>query len=278
MLAFLVLIVAQSLAYTALAVACADAVQTGGVSMKRSWRFVVQARVLGTLVLVWIALGISFLLLFFPAIYVGLILSLVTPVMAVERVFGFAAMRRSTQLVRYNPQRRFLANPKVKIFALGVIGFVISWVLRAVVEMPFALFQGYLAAREVAARGQADSSAWVTRVMWTQIPSAVLASLVTTAVGVYISFGLALLYFDIRRRKEGMDLEAEIERMSGGSSTPPPPTAPPWNVPSRKRGRCGHRLLRAGPPTARHGTRQCHAFFIGSSAVTRRSGRRSASP
>ena len=225
-LAFLVLVVAQSLAYTALAYACTSAVQTGKISMKESWRFVLQPRVVGTLVLVWIALGISLLLLFFPAIYVGLILSLVTQVMAAEKVFGFAAMRRSSQLVRYNPQRRFLANPKVKIFALFVIAVVISYVVRILVELPFAMFQGYSAAREVAGRGQVDPSAWMSRMMWTQVPSSILSSLVTTAVGVYTTFGLALLYFDIRRRKEGMDLEAEIERMAGGLSEPPPPVEP----------------------------------------------------
>ncbi|HKF42210.1 MAG TPA: hypothetical protein VKG01_03845 [Thermoanaerobaculia bacterium] len=226
LLAFFVLVVAQSLAYTALAFACTGAVERGRVGMKESWRFVLQLRVMGTLVLVWIALGVSFLFFFFPAIYVGLILSLVTQVMAAEKVFGFAAMRRSSQLVRYNPQRRFLANPKVKIFALFVIAMVISYVVRIVVELPFAVFQGYSAAREVAGRGQVDSAAWMSRMMWTQVPSSILSSLVTTAVGVYTSFGLALLYFDIRRRKEGMDLEAEIDRMSGGPPETPPPVAP----------------------------------------------------
>lgn len=223
LLAFLVLIVAQSLAYAALAAACVDAVQAGAVSMKRSWRFVLQPRVIGTLVLVWLVLGISFLFFFFPAIYVGLILSLIAPVMAVERIFGLAAMRRSSQLVRYNPQRRFLANPKVKIFALFLIALVLSWVGRVIVELPFAIFRGYSAAREVAARGKADPSAWMDQMLWTQVPLSLLSSLVSTAVGVYTTFGLALLYFDIRRRKEGMDLEAEIERMAGGVPEPPPP-------------------------------------------------------
>jgi hypothetical protein len=49
-----------------------------------------------------------------------------------------------------------------------------------------------------------------------------LQSLVGTAVSLYISFGIVLLYFDVVRRKEGGDLARAIEDRFAA----PPPGVP----------------------------------------------------
>ena len=46
-------------------------------------------------------------------------------------------------------------------------------------------------------------------------------ALVTTAVQLYMAFALVLFYFDLRRRQEGLDLEAAIRQMRGPEGTPP---------------------------------------------------------
>src|SRR5262249_52510702 len=156
-------------------------------------------------------------------IYVALVLSLLGPVMAAERVFGFAAMRRSAQLVRYNPKRKFLENPKVKVFALFCIGSVISWAVSALVQLPFTITRQILAARSIASGRAAVRAVLLENTLWLQPPSLFFGSLAAMAVSLYTSLGLFLLYFDLRRRKEGVDLGAAIDRIAGPAGLPAVP-------------------------------------------------------
>ena len=49
---------------------------------------------------------------------------------------------------------------------------------------------------------------------WLQLPGALVGGMAQTAVALYISFGVALLYTDLRRRSEGSDLEAAIDALA----------------------------------------------------------------
>ena len=62
--------------------------------------------------------------------------------------------------------------------------------------------------------------------LWMQVPSSMLSQLVSTAVSIYSSFGIVLLYLDVVRRKEGKDLASAIDARFGGAS-PAPPLNPP---------------------------------------------------
>lgn len=53
------------------------------------------------------------------------------------------------------------------------------------------------------------------RWLWFQVPATLLGSLAQSAVVLYLSFGMALLYFDVRRRREGDDLEAALDELGG---------------------------------------------------------------
>ncbi len=220
LVAFLVAVIINTLANTAMVAACVDAVDGKGVDMGRSWRFVLRPQVLGTLVMVWIAVAVGLILLIVPGVYLMLVLSLTAVVMASEGRFGYAALARSAELVRYNPQRRFLANPKTKIGALFLIAWLISMVVGFLIHLPFSIVQNILLARRVASGMPLDPEALTSTMLWFQVPSAFLSSLVSMAVALYTSFGLALLYFDIRRRKEGVDLEAAIARLAGKGAPP----------------------------------------------------------
>jgi hypothetical protein len=186
--------------------------------MARSWRFVLQPRVLGTFVLLWIAVAVGLALLVLPGLYLILVLSLTSVVMASEGQFGFAALSRSAELVRYNPQKRFIANPKNKVAALFLIAWLISAVVGLLIQLPFTIAQNVMLARRIAAGMPADPATLAGRMLWFQVPATFLSSLVSMAVAMYTSFGLALLYFDLRRRKEGVDLEAAIASLAGKSA------------------------------------------------------------
>jgi len=183
--------------------------------MGRSWKFVLRPEVLGTLIIVWIVVAVGFVLLIIPGLYLLLVLSLTAVVMASEKHFGLVALSRSAELVRYNPQRRFLANPKTKVAALFTIAYVLSLVVGLLIQLPFSIVSNVIVARRVAGGMPVDPEALTKSLLWFQVPSAFLSALASMAVALYTSFGLALLYFDIRRRKEGIDLEAAIARLAG---------------------------------------------------------------
>ena len=51
----------------------------------------------------------------------------------------------------------------------------------------------------------------VSRWAWLQVPAVVLSALVATAVYLYSSVAMGMLFFDVRDRKEGTDLRSEID-------------------------------------------------------------------
>ncbi len=56
----------------------------------------------------------------------------------------------------------------------------------------------------------------LTPLLWLQVPAQVLGSMSRVAVSLYVSFAIVLLFLDVRRRREGGDLEAALDALSGG--------------------------------------------------------------
>jgi hypothetical protein len=222
------------LLYAAMTVAAVDAVAGRGVSIRRALRFVVRPGVLGAQLLVLLCVMAALLCCLLPAFYVGPLLALTLQAMAAEGVTGTAALRRSAELTRHNPQRRFLTSPLVKIVALFLVVLVISYLVNLVVALPLSLAAMFTAMRRVAAGEDVQRS--LSIVLWLQVPLRFLASLVTSAVYLYSAFAFALLFFDLRARREGDDLRRAISSMAAGGPEPPPPAplpplAPPPLVP-----------------------------------------------
>ena len=67
--------------------------------------------------------------------------------------------------------------------------------------------------REVAGGRQPDPGRMMAKLAWIQVPSQMLTMLTQTAIHLYICFGLGLLFFDVKGRKEGLDLEAAVARL-----------------------------------------------------------------
>jgi hypothetical protein len=61
------------------------------------------------------------------------------------------------------------------------------------------------------------------RWIWLQVPAQFLSALARMAIYIYSAFGIALLFADIRGRKEGIDLRPEIDALF-----PMPPSGEPW--------------------------------------------------
>lgn len=208
----------------ALQKAAVDATAGRPVDMKEAWRFAVRPRTLGTFILQFLAIVVSVLVCCVPVLYVMPLLSLVPVVMAEEKVYGPAALSRSAALTRYNPQRAFLDAPIVKAFVLIVLVVVLTYVVSILVTLPFQIPM-YVSIFRDAATGKDPAQAMesMSKWLWVQVPSQVLQTLTTVALSLYSAFGYALLFFDIRARKEGSDLAAEIHSVFGPAPGEPAP-------------------------------------------------------
>lgn len=212
------------LAYTAMQVAVVDALSGRPVDMGRAWRFTLQLRVLGTLVLWYACVIASLVACCIPAFYVGPLLSFVPQAMIEEGRFGIDALKRSAELARYNPSRNFGEYPWVKLLLLFLVVIVLSYLLSMLIALPFQIPM-YVDIFRQAASGEEAFLERMPFYMWLQVPAQFLNALASTAVYLYLSCGTALLFFDTRGRKEGLDLRTAIDSVFGGPP-PPPPSLP----------------------------------------------------
>ncbi|HEY8149347.1 MAG TPA: hypothetical protein VIK51_10620 [Vicinamibacteria bacterium] len=207
MLAFMVV---SGLSYGAMFAAATDALSGREISMRRAWGLVVRPRVLGTLLLVGLAVMVGFAFCVLPGLYLGLLYAFTVPVVVAESRFGPAAMSRSAELARYNPQRQFDSDPRLHVFITVMVGTMLGYMINLLFQLPLIAFQQFVVMREVAAGHKADPAELMARLTWIQVPTNMLSMLTNTAVQLYVCFGIALLFFDLKRRKEGLDLEAAV--------------------------------------------------------------------
>jgi len=198
------------LGYGALLVASLDALEGRVVSVGRAWLTMLRPKVLGTLILSFLAIALGTLLCILPGIYLGLIFCLAIPVMVGEGLFGTRALGRSAELMRYNPQKDITADPRAKAFLIFFVGALLGYIVSFAIQLPVAVVQQVMVFRGAASGEPADPAALMNSIIWLQVPTSMLGMMAQMAVQLYVSFGLALLFVDIRRRKEGLDLEAAI--------------------------------------------------------------------
>lgn len=224
--AFVAYLLIVVVAYSAMQVAAVGALCGQPVEMKRAWRFILRGRVLGTIILTDLAVVASVLCCCVPVLYVAPLLSFVPAVMVDEAQFGVPALSRSAELARHNPEGRFLETPLVKALAVSFVGLLLSYAVGLLVSVPFQIPMWVDAIRS-GATGQ-DISERMPLWLWLQVPAQFLNALASSAVYLYVSFGIALLFFDARGRKEGSDLKADIEEMFPAT----PPSVPPPGEPT----------------------------------------------
>ncbi|MDA8017717.1 MAG: hypothetical protein MPN21_09740 [Thermoanaerobaculia bacterium] len=214
------------LVYLALAVVAVDAVAGRQVSMGRAWRFCLRPTVLGTSVFAGIAIGISFTACCIPGLFVAPLLALLVPVMVEEGKVGLDAVSRTIELVRFQGRRGLSDSGWAQSFVVLFVGTILSYAASTVTQGPFVILQQVLLIRQTAS-GQAADPGAVVGSLWLQVPAQVLGALVTVLVWGYWAFGLALLYFEIRRRKEADDLERAIDDIVVGPTAQPLATSSP---------------------------------------------------
>ena len=213
MAAMYAVVAVMTFVYAPMTVAALDAVAGRPVSIGRAWRFVLRPRVLLTLIGTGVLVLGAYMCCLLPALYVWPLLSLTLPVMVEEGRFGADAIGRGAGLVGTNPFEDFPRNPLIRLLVFMVVTAAISFAGTLVVQVPFEIARQFLVLRQAAAE-EALTAMTSPGALALQATGTVLGSLVTTVVGLYSVFGIALLYHDTRNRREGADLEAAAAELA----------------------------------------------------------------
>jgi len=163
---------------------------------------------LGLSILMAIVIGLGFLLCIVPGVYLYGAYAVAVPVLLVEDVRGTRALKRSKSLV----QGRWWSVAAV-IFLGMLMGSIVSNVLSGVVNL-----------------GIGATGDDVATVIGNTIASVVAAAIVTP----FTAAVTMVVYFDLRVRKEGFDVELLARDVGVAPPTgtrpsflPPPPPPPP---------------------------------------------------
>lgn len=222
-LGFIVLVLVISalsyLAYGVMGAAAVDATAGRRPDLGRSLLLVLKPRYVFTMLGAAFGIFLGMLCCIAPGLILSLIWGFIVPVMVEEGQTLGNAFARSSALARYNPEGHWTGSPMVKIFVLLVVGVLLSYAVSFLFQMPFAILQQLWMLREAASENGPEALLASGAFHWLQVPGTVLGSLAQTAVMLYLNFGIALLYFDVRRRWEGSDLVAAADELAA----PPAP-------------------------------------------------------
>ena len=201
----LLTMVAQQLCNGALIKSVSESYLGNEVTVGQAYRFVlpkILTLIVASLV-VGIVVGIGMLLCIVPGIIFGLWFALTIQAIVVEDLKAFKGMGRSKWLASGNLGR---------IFAVGLVVVLIALILGWV----FGLAGGLLATQF--GGGEAGNTAGLVVNQVFSLAAQILAMPIGATA--YI-----LLYYDLRIRKEGFDLEMLARRMGSGE-TPSDATSP----------------------------------------------------
>jgi hypothetical protein len=148
-------------------------------------------------VLTSVLLVIGFLLIIFPGVWLLVASSVAIPVLMLEGVKGFSALKRSLQLVDTRWWATFL-----RLLAAFLLYVVVAVVLGALV-------------------GVLTRALDVTSVTLWVVIDGVLRALTTILLSPFIAAVVTVIYIDLRVRKEALDLELLASRFGAPGTTVP---------------------------------------------------------
>ena len=181
LLSFLSVLLATATCFKAVA----DAYLGVEPDWRRSLKFAARRLfgLVGLAVLGFLAVGIATLLLILPGIWLFVMYAVAVPALLLERIGPVAALRRSFRLVK----GRWWAT-----FGVLLVGYMLASIVGAIVQSVITLVPSLVA------DGNTAALAFGSAVGGT------VGAVITTP---YSAAVVALLYFDLRVRKEGLDLQ-----------------------------------------------------------------------
>lgn len=209
----ILVVVFNAIGYYAVSIAALDALAGRPVSLGRAAVKVFTWSFLKTLLWNGLALFVAFLLCFFPILIAIPLLTLVIPVMIEERIYGLAALKRSAQLVLFSPSQRLVDGGFFLCCGLFLVGYSLSSALTLIAQVPLMATQFYLTWRQGLSGADADPMAILEQMIWVQAPAQAFVAVISVCIWLFFSFGSGMLYFHLRRRKEGTDLDLAVRNL-----------------------------------------------------------------
>ena len=159
--------------------------------------------VIAIMIMSFIATAVGFIFLFIPGIYIACRLSVSVPVAIVEKESPVASMERSMELTKGYAGQMFLL--------LLLVG-VLSWVVSMLLEAPGTIF--------TVAAAMAKRQPPLVATVYTYLAQYV-AQVVVGPIG---TISASLMYYNLRVRKEGFDIQHLMNTLG---SVPRPLDDPP---------------------------------------------------
>jgi hypothetical protein len=206
--ALIVATILTGVAGTLATAACFRGVAQAYLGEQPDWRGTIGFAVRRLHSVVWVTflyylvIGLGFLLCVVPGIWAGVAFAAAVPVLLTEGIKGRRALGRSRRLVkgRWWPT-----------FAVVLIGYILTAIVGGVIGFVLGL----------ATLGDPDSDLVA---FLASAGSGILASVLTTP---FTAAFITVLYFDLRVRKEGFDLQVLAERIGRASGIAIAPLAEP---------------------------------------------------
>jgi hypothetical protein len=204
-------LIAMMCAYAALQAGGIAAAEGRPIEAGRLWLTLASPRLLLTWLLAGLGIFVGILCCILPGMYLGLLWALTTAVVLREDVWGPDALRRSAQLMRHNPAGGLGNHPMLHAFLLMFVGGLLSYAASFLVSIPLLAAMMIVGIRAATSGGADDSAQLMQTVMWIQVPTQFMSVLVQMSVQIFVSVGIAILFFELRRRREGDDLAAAVD-------------------------------------------------------------------
>jgi len=169
-------------------------------SLQRVWGEI--GSIFGVVILNGLAIGLGFILLIIPGIYLACRLLVCIPVAMIEKRGARESLERSFELTRENTLRSFI------ILLLSV---VLSWAGQILLSAPFAVLIALHRGDPMMLR------------VWTAL-SQVGASLASILVSPILLIATSLYYYDLRVRKEAFDIQIMLNPDSQAAPRIGPPS------------------------------------------------------
>ncbi|MEM1176725.1 MAG: hypothetical protein AAGM22_00145 [Acidobacteriota bacterium] len=216
-LSIFVLLTVFIASYSALVIAAMETFDGGDIRIGRAWAWLFTPRLLWT-VFLWTAVSfISLILCVLPAVLMIPLLAFTLNVMVAEQSYGMDALKRSASLVWSTPTGRPIDSAFLRVCAVFLVGYGIQSGIGLITQGPFMALQQYYVLRDAA--GGVGDPALALGPLWVQV-TAQFFSAITTAVGwLYWAFAFSMLYFELRRRRDGDDLRRALDELTGVTRT-----------------------------------------------------------
>jgi hypothetical protein len=153
------------------------------------------------LLLLGLAALFFFIVSMIPVLVVFMRLMLVVPALALEGLAGWKAVRRSSELIRYDPGQGIFYWGEMRLSFLLLPLFVIELLILSLTSLPLIIFQFSEAIRH---GGTGQFALPPDSIM---ILSQILTFLAISLILPLYPIATTLFYYDIRIRREGYDLE-----------------------------------------------------------------------